>query len=205
MEAVMVKKIVTVCEQQWEERQETFNVCRMVPEEVVSEHRCTVMVPSYTDEPRTITCYQSVPRMVEREITCCRTVPVCVTDCCGCCHTQCQVIQEVRKVQCCVYDCVAVQKQITVRVCHYTPTERVYTTKCIVCKPVTEAVTRTVRYCKLVPVQKEITVCEYRPVACAAPAPCSTCGTCNSCDTCSSCSSCYSSCGGCSHHHHCCR
>jgi hypothetical protein len=173
-EVVWVKRTITTCEAQWEEKEVTYNVCKMVPE--VVERKCNVMVPDYHDEQRTITCYKYVPQEVVRDVVVCRSVPVTVTDCCGCCHTCWQTVQEKAQVKCCVMQCVAEQKPITVRVCSYHSEERSY--KVTVCRQVVEPVTAKVRVCKMVPVQREVMVAECHPV----------CAT-----------SCYNGCGGCGH------
>src|SRR5437763_934135 len=87
-EVVWVKKTITVCEARLETREETRQVCRLVPETVEKVHTCTVLVPNYTTATRTVVCYHTEMQQQQREVCVCRRVPVCVTDpCTGCTYT----------------------------------------------------------------------------------------------------------------------
>jgi hypothetical protein len=203
-ETVTVKKTITVYVEKWEDKEITCKVGTMVPHTVAVPHECNIQVPHYTDEQRTVTCYEHQTREVPCDITVCRRVPVCVQDCCGCSHTCWQTVQEVQHVTRCVHECVPVQKTITVHVCNYTTEKKTWTTQCTTYTCEYSDVKRTVKVCHLEAQQREIEVCERRPVVaapCAAPAPCTTCA--------SPCSTCSTGCGECHerHHHHagCCR
>jgi len=142
-------------------------VCnKLVPRVVERTHKCTVMVPEYKDEVRTVVCDKLVPKTVEKEVTVCRTVRETCTDSCGRCYTVCKPVTEVQKVTCTVYECVQEQKNVTVRVCSYKPEEKTWTTKCTVYDCVQENVTRKVMTCEMVAVQKTVKVAVCVPVAC---------------------------------------
>jgi hypothetical protein len=140
-------------------REVPCTINRIVVHTEVIPQKCTIMVPSWSEEKRTITVCNCVPRQVEREVCCCRMVPVSCTDpCTGCTYTCCKPETYTQKVTCTIMEQVPVQKEITVRVCHYHPEERSYNiTRCVPeCKP--ETVTRTVCYCVMVPYESKIKV-----------------------------------------------
>jgi hypothetical protein len=118
---------------------------------------CTVTrcrsVPVWSNVTYWVTSYTSVPRQVTCNVTCCSLVPVsCVDPCTGCCFTVCRPQFSTVPVTRTVWECVPVQKQVTVPVCHYRT------------EYYTQAVKSVVWQC--VPVQKEywVPVCTYRPV-----------------------------------------
>jgi hypothetical protein len=181
-----VEKVVTCYKTEWREKNVECVVNHMVSHEEVRKHTSTVCVPVWKEEKRTVTEYKSVPKVVEREVVVCKKVPApCETPCGGCesgcdngcghhrhrlfghrhkgcddcgCETPCNVVREVQKVKCTVYECVPVKKDIVVKVCHYEQQQKVYETKCLVweCKP--EKVMKKVRYCERVPYQTTIKV-----------------------------------------------
>src|SRR5262249_51308262 len=114
-----VDKVVTCYRPVWREKEVECVVNRLVSREVVTKHTCTIMVPEYKEERRVCTVNTYRPREIEREVVCCKWVPEQVTDCCGCPRTVCKPVQEVRKIKCTICECVPVQKEYTVRVCHY--------------------------------------------------------------------------------------
>jgi len=194
-----VEKVVTCYRTEWKEREVTCTVNRMVPREVVNKHTYTVCVPVWTEEKRTITEYKSVAKVVEKEVTVCHRVPVetpcgdcggcggCDDGCgrrhhrlrghrgscggCGGCETPCNIVTEVKKVPCTVYECVPVKRDIMVKVCHTKQEQKTVETKCTVweCKP--EVVKKKVPYCVQVPYQTtvKVPVCETS---------CESCGSC---------------------------
>jgi hypothetical protein len=191
-----VDKVVTCYEPKMVEKEIQCVVNKLVPRVVEQTHKCTVMVPEYKDEIRTVVCNKMVPKTVEKEVTVCRMVRETCTDSCGRCYTVCKPVTEVRKVTCTVYECqqdkkdVTVRvctykpeektwttkctvyecqqdkKDVTVRVCSYKPEEKTWTTKCTVYECVQENVTRKVMTCEMVAVQKTVKVAVCVPVAC---------------------------------------
>jgi hypothetical protein len=139
-----VDKVVTCYKTEWREKSVECVVNRMVSHEEIRKHTSSVCVPVWKEEKRTVTEYQSVPKVVEREVVVCKKVPApcaapcgsCDDDCghhrhrlfghrhkgcgdCGGCEVPCNVVKEVQKVKCTVYECVPVKKDIVVKVCHY--------------------------------------------------------------------------------------
>jgi hypothetical protein len=66
-------------------------------------------------------------------------------------------VHEVKKVQYTVYECVPVQKQVTVKVCNYRAEEREYTTRHIVCDTFAEKKDITVKVCNYRAEEREYT------------------------------------------------
>ena len=113
-----VTKQVTCYRTEVRTRQVTETVTRLVPQTITEQQQVTVCVPVTTPQKRMITEYTRVPRVVQRQVCCCQRVPVCVTDpCTGCTRTCWQTQQITKTVACTVYDCVPVQREITVNVC----------------------------------------------------------------------------------------
>jgi hypothetical protein len=185
-----VDKVVTCYKTEWRERDVECTVNRMVSHEEVRKHNYTVCVPVWSEEKRSVTEYKRVAKEVEREVVVCRKVEApcggCDTGCdngcdngcghrhkllgrrrggdCGGCATACNVVQEVQKVKCTVYECVPVKRDITVKVCHYEQQQKVSETKCLVWECKAEKVMKKVRYCERVPYQTTVKVC----VSCAS-------------------------------------
>jgi hypothetical protein len=117
-----------------------------------------VLVPEWREEKRVCTVYTSQPREIEREVVCCKWVPTQVTDCCGCPYTVCKPVQEVQKVKCTIYECVASQKEYMAKVCYCKPVEKTYECRHIVCDCVPEKVKRKVSYCTMEAYQTTVKV-----------------------------------------------
>jgi len=163
---------VTAYKAEWHERDVTINVCRSVPHDVVQKHQCTVMVPEWTPQKRTITYTTYKPREVVRDVYRCVAVPVCCVDPCTGCTTCCYQTQTVvDKVTCTVYDCVPAQRDITVQVCSYKPMVKEWETHHTVCEVVTEPKVVKERYCVTVPYKTivKVPVCVPCVAACAPP------------------------------------
>ena len=164
-----VDKVVTCYKPEWKERDVTCTVNRMVSKVVVTPVTQNICVPVWTEQKQMQTCYTQVPRQVEKEICCCRRVPVCCTDpCTGCTRRCCQTETFTQKVTCTVYDCVPVQKEVTVKVCSYKTEQRTVECRRVVCECVPETVTRKERYCVMVPYQTTVKV----PVPACPATPC---------------------------------
>jgi hypothetical protein len=182
-----VDKVVTCCKPEWKERDVTCTINRIVPKVVVTPVKQTICVPVWSEQKKMVTCYNQVPRQVEKEICCCRSVPVCCTDpCTGCKRTCCKTETYTQKVTCTVYDCVPVQKEVTCKVCSYKTEERTVECRRVVCECVPETVNRKERYCVMVPYQTTIKVPVCTPAPACAPAPtcCKTCCATTCCNTC---------------------
>jgi hypothetical protein len=166
---VWVEKTVTCYKTVWKEKEIQCTANKLVPREIVANRQCEVCTPVWKDVKRTVTICNRVPKEVEREVVVCRKVPVapCCDDCddgCGRCRLfqRCrqdyEIVREVKKVKCTVWECVPVQKEITSKVCEWKREMKNIQTRCTVweCKP--ETVTRMVRYCVRVPYETTIKV-----------------------------------------------
>jgi hypothetical protein len=108
------KKEITICEE------------KVVPIEKVCQEKVCEMVPTWTEQKRTICCCKQVPRCIEKEQVCCRLVPECVTDpCTGCTKTCYKPCTYVKKVQCTVWETVTEQREVTEKVCKMVPVEKI--------------------------------------------------------------------------------
>jgi hypothetical protein len=160
-----VEKSVTCYRPEWKEREVTCTVNRVVPHDVVTHEKCTVMVPTWHEEKKMVTMCKRVPREVEREIVTCRKVRVCeppCEDCCAACRRRPrhhrEWVQEVCKVKCLVWDSIPETREVTVRVCQYVPQERSYDVHRIVCETRPETIVKKERYCVMVPYQVKVKV-----------------------------------------------
>src|SRR5262249_2692255 len=130
-----VEKTITCYRPEWHEREVTCTVTRVIPHVVVENRTCTVMVPFFTPQTRTIYVCRYVPREIEREVVSCRMVPVCCTDpCTGCSYTSCKPEYVTHRVKSCVMEAVPEQREITVNVCSYRPEERTFPVHRVVCE-----------------------------------------------------------------------
>lgn len=159
-EVKMQKKEITIVEE------------KVVPIEKVCQEKVCELVPTWTEEKRTITCYRKVPRTIEKQICCCCLVPECVTDpCTGCTRTCCKSTAVVKTVKCTVWDCVAEQREVIEKVCKMVPTEKIVERKvCCGLMCVDEKKKEIVTYITLVPLTVEEKVPPPAPKPC--PAPC---------------------------------
>lgn len=158
-----VDKTVTCYKTEWRERDVTYTVNKLVSREEVVPVKRTVMVPEWKEEKRVVNCPKWVDRMVEREVTCWQTVQTCEVDpCTGCSRMVCRRVPVVKKVPCCVRECVMEQKEITVKVCTCKAVEETVQCRRVVCEVKPEQVTCKQRYCVTVPYQTtmKVRVCE---------------------------------------------
>jgi len=172
-------------------KQETRKVTVMQRQTKEVDVTYTVMVPKTYQETRTVQVCNYQTSMVTNNVQVCRTVRVPCVDACGNCTYTCQQVMETVPVTRCVttpvmstkeitvnvvrceaetrqgkrtvVECIPVVQDVTVNVCSYERQERQGTRT--VCEYKTEAVSRTVKYCEMVPYTETIQV------------PQSTCGT----------------------------
>jgi hypothetical protein len=178
MQTEWVEKTVTCHRPEWREREVTCTVNRVHTREVVENRTCTVMVPEYRTEMRTVTVSKMVPVMVEKQVTVCKRVKeTCVDPCTGCCKTVCRKVPVCETVRKCEKQCVQEQKQVCVKVCTMRPETKTYQVKRLVCETRPETVVRKERYCEMVPYQTTVKVAVCKPVC----APTAACGEAASC------------------------
>ena len=159
MKVTYIDKEVTCYKPVWKEEKVKCVVNKIVCREEIVTHKCTVMIPKWTDVKKTCIYLVRVPKTVERDILVCRMVPVQMTDeCTGCTYTCYKPETVKQKVKCTVYECKEEKKDIMVRVCHYEPQEREYKVKRIIPECQQETVDRIRRYCVMTPYQTTIRV-----------------------------------------------
>lgn len=158
-----VEKEVICHRLEWKSREVDCVVMKPHFHEVTDKHSCTVMVPDWKDEKRTIWICKYEPREIEREVVSCRMVQACHTDpCTGCTYTTCKPEYHKQKVKCIVMEAAHEKKEIDVKVCYYKPEVRNWETKRMVCEYKPEPAKRTEWYCEWVPHKTKVMV----PVCC---------------------------------------
>jgi hypothetical protein len=172
VETQWVEKTITCYKPVWKERDVKVTINHCVPKDVVTKHTATVMVAEWKDEKKKVTVNTWVPKEVEREVVTCHKVPVCPAPCDSCddcnrrhrllgrrgCEAPYQVVQEVHKVKCTVMECKPVEKEITVKVCSWKPTEKKWETHHTVWENKPETVTRKQKYCEMVAYETKVKV-----------------------------------------------
>jgi hypothetical protein len=124
------EKPTTTCITLYEvKRQKTeITVCeeKVIPIEKVCQEKVCEMVPTWSEQKRTVCCCRKVPRVIEKEQVCCHLVPECVTDPCTCCTKTCyRPVTVVKKVQCTVWETVTEQREVVEKVCTMVPREKI--------------------------------------------------------------------------------
>jgi hypothetical protein len=171
MTVTYVERTVTAYRPEWKERDASFTVNRIVPRAETVPVKTTVMVPEWIDQKQVVTTVNRVPKQIERPVTRCVTVPVDVTDpCTGCIRTVCRKETITEMVRCTVFECVPVQKEVTIKVCRMRPEEKTIQTTRVICETKLETIVRKERYCVMVPYQRTIKVPVCVP-ACPPPGP----------------------------------
>ena len=158
-----VDQVVTCYRPVWQEEKIQCVVNKIVYREEIVTHKCTVMVPKWTDVKRTYTYLVQVPKTIEREVLTCRMVAVQMTDCCGCPYTCYQPETVRQRVQCTIYECQERTKDVMVKVCNYVPQVRETKHRRLIPECQQETVERVRRYCVMQPYQTTIKVAMYVP------------------------------------------
>jgi len=164
-EPTYTEKLVTCYRPEWHDREVKCTVNRVIPHDVVSHEKCTVMVPTWHDEKRMMTVCRYVPHQAEREIVKCKKVRVCNPPCDDCCDRCCrrpryhrEWVEQVCKVPCKVWEAIQETKEVTMKVCRYVPQEKSYDVHRTVCEVKPETIVRKEHYCVMVPYQVKVKV-----------------------------------------------